>query len=182
MEHVDILIYENDGNDRDGKLLSALSDLCTLTGREFASVKVCRDGGKPYFEGSDICFSVSHSGRVWAVAFGHMPLGLDIEIKRERPFESIAKRFFAKSEYDWLKKGGFADFFSVWTAKESYLKYTGEGICSGGLKEAAVADERGLLPSVDGAYLTHISFDGGYAACLCCERPCEINIHDMRRR
>jgi 4'-phosphopantetheinyl transferase len=101
--------------------------------------------GKPFFSSVDaahIHFSISHSGRVWAVLFGDAEVGLDLEDCSFRfqeksydsiRFEKIAQRFFSKEELAHLSQAQDAlsheeIFFSIWTKKEAYLKYTGEGL------------------------------------------------------
>ncbi len=84
--------------------------------------------GKPYCEG--ICFNLSHSADRVICAIGDFPVGCDIE--KIKPFRnSLAERFFTDSENAWLNsfEGKERDiaFFRLWTAKESYMKLTGEG-------------------------------------------------------
>jgi phosphopantetheinyl transferase len=100
--------------------------------------------GKPYFDTPSLSaahFSVSHSGRFWAVLFHGTAVGLDVEDlsaagrrgKHDRArFERIAARFFAPDEQAYLAKAGDAPdcrerFFRIWTRKEAYVKYTGDG-------------------------------------------------------
>lgn len=143
--------------------------------------------GKPYFsEHPELHFSISHSGTVWCCAFSASPVGLDIQmhgftgkkVPQEKVQEQlrlrqkrIADRFFHPSERLWLKNGG--DFFDVWAAKESYVKYIGEGMHRS-FESFATADENGLLPYVKGegprAQLRHLPAPAGCSLCLCAER------------
>lgn len=84
-------------------------------------------------------------------------MGLDIQLMREKGVCSVAKRFFHPEEYRYLQETGFSDFFSLWTAKESYVKFTGEGITDG-FSAFSVVDSQGLLSSVNGAELKLIPF------------------------
>ena len=56
-------------------------------------------------------------------------VGVDCETVREIDYEALSKRFFTQPEYERIK--GAADpadeFFRIWTKKESYVKFTGEG-------------------------------------------------------
>ncbi len=86
-------------------------------------------GGKPYFDFPGAPrFSVSHSGGIWGCALSQERVGFDIERAKAREWHSIAARFFHPHERDYALAGGEAAFFSLWTAKESYVKYLGIGI------------------------------------------------------
>ena len=90
--------------------------------------------GKPYFRNlPDLHFSVSHSGDVFVCAFSDAPVGVDIQEYKKRPDESercrkIAARFFHFDEVDALDADTVSAFYNIWTAKESYVKFTGDGI------------------------------------------------------
>jgi phosphopantetheinyl transferase len=58
-------------------------------------------------------------------AFAPMPVGCDIQKKEERR-ANVAKRFFAQMEQQRLSEG--ADFFEIWTKKESFIKLSGKGM------------------------------------------------------
>ena len=106
-----------------------------------------REGGKPYFpDHPRLHFSISHSGTCWSCVFAREEIGLDLQedqlhIKAER----IAKRFLHPSEWEWLSQNDYRDFCRLWAYKESYLKYTGEGIV-GGLDSFSLTD---LIRQVD---------------------------------
>lgn len=83
-------------------------------------------GGKPYLE--DIHFNLSHSGAWVVLAVGDSPLGVDVEcFEAGRNPEKLARRYFTGEECRWV--GDSQDrFLRIWTAKESFLKYLGEGL------------------------------------------------------
>ncbi len=87
--------------------------------------------GKLKLEGEDsFYFNLSHSGEYAACVIGESPVGVDIQ--QYRPVkEGLAKRFFQIQEANHLKQvRGSAKqelFFRYWSAKESYIKLTGEG-------------------------------------------------------
>lgn len=89
------------------------------------------------------------------LAYGDVPLGVDIEQIREKDNLRVARRCFTEREYAYVSgqkevvsqepadsHGGLAEklrfkpddslsaerFFYLWTMKESYLKLTGDGI------------------------------------------------------
>ena len=96
--------------------------------------------GKPYVGvGSGMYVSISHSHGLCAAAVSDSEVGVDIEyIDPNRPTERLnrlAERFFSADELAYIKAGADAvdavlpeRFFEVWCAKESYVKYTGDGL------------------------------------------------------
>ncbi len=100
---------------------------------------VCtREGGKPYAIGhEDVGFSISHSGRLAVGAI--VPsgqIGIDIECVKERDEarrERIMRRVFSEAERKRVAEcDPITEFYAVWTRKEAYLKYTGQGIAAVG--------------------------------------------------
>ena len=86
--------------------------------------------GKPYLYGhDDFHFPISHSGRQIAIAAGENAVGIDIEIIKERRMK-LAERFFLAEEYQYILDSDDMDeaFYYIWTRKEAYIKYTGEGL------------------------------------------------------
>ena len=98
--------------------------------------------GKPYFSGNDlkgIFFSLSHTSGHEAVCFSRSEVGLDCENTEAKPgiekrYKAIAKRCFTEDEQAYVDSGtdgALGRFFEVWTAKEAYMKYTGNGFSEG---------------------------------------------------
>ncbi len=89
--------------------------------------------GKPELSTQPIQFNISHSHSkaLYAITSNHR-VGIDLEYIREIEALSLAKRFFTPSEFNQLvtvspqQQQQF--FFKLWTAKEAYLKATGEGL------------------------------------------------------
>jgi phosphopantetheinyl transferase (holo-ACP synthase) len=95
--------------------------------------------GKPFFpKFQELQLSISHSGVYWVCALAPKEVGVDIQehtIKRsetrqeaEVRFAKMARRFFHPVEAKFVEVESFYRFFGVWTARESYVKYTGQGI------------------------------------------------------
>lgn len=82
------------------------------------------ENGRPVFESTDV--SISHSGEYWCCAFFAGTCGIDIERIREIDYMRLSGRFFASSEKKMVTDQ--ESFFRIWTAKESYAKYTGRGL------------------------------------------------------
>lgn len=86
------------------------------------------ENGKPMIEG--LYFNLSHSGDIVICAVSNSPVGCDIEQSKKAPAH-LAERYFCEGEKQYLSQ--FAgdeydrEFYRLWTMKESYMKYTGEG-------------------------------------------------------
>ena len=85
--------------------------------------------GKPEIEG--LHFNISHAENFVICSVSENPVGCDIE--KIRSIKSgFEKRFFTQNEVSYLDK--FTDeaklkqFFRLWTMKESYMKFTGDGM------------------------------------------------------
>ncbi|QAT42597.1 4'-phosphopantetheinyl transferase family protein [Aminipila luticellarii] len=98
--------------------------------------------GKPYFENVPVNFSVSHSGSLWVCLVAVFPVGVDIQLCKELPYEKLAKRFFTEEEAAYVQQKGAEAFFQVWTRKEAYVKYTGLGFSGQGFSTFSVVERR----------------------------------------
>lgn len=123
--------------------------------------------GKPYFPAHPaLCFSISHSGALWACAMAEAEVGLDVQEPRGQNAAGIARRFFHPLERAYLERRGPDEFFRVWAAKESVCKYRGTGI-DGTFSQFSVTDGEHLLTRLYELWLYHFTPRTGYAACLC---------------
>ncbi|MCL2367029.1 MAG: 4'-phosphopantetheinyl transferase superfamily protein [Oscillospiraceae bacterium] len=89
------------------------------------------DEGKPYLKDCPIHFNISHAADFVVCAVSEQAIGVDIEQIKETDL-SLAKRFFCQCEYEDLIAQHADDrldyFFSLWTLKESYMKWLGSGM------------------------------------------------------
>lgn len=127
--------------------------------------------GKPYLKNSPFYFNISHSHAYVVCAVGLEELGIDIQYHKHGNIERLAKRTLTRKEWEeFLYSTDKTHFFyERWSEKESYLKYTGEGIRS---------DMREL--SID-KVLKHIPIEPDYSCTLCTEndlpyRLIEVNL------
>lgn len=138
--------------------------------------------GKPYWKDREDChFSLSHSGRWVAIAWGSSPVGIDVEQYRtDGNIEGIAKRFFCPDEQAYLSctEGEERNrcFFAIWTKKESYLKYLGTGL-------AHPLDAFSVLqPRTLGVTFVETSLEGA-ALAVCTEDPqcsfCQLSLNQL---
>ncbi|MCH5303462.1 MAG: 4'-phosphopantetheinyl transferase superfamily protein [Ruminococcus sp.] len=97
---------------------------------KFIGNKEIKNGkyGKPYCEGGR-CFNLSHSGDYVILAVSDCEVGCDIECVRFLDYERLGKKVFHENERE--KLGNLSDkqdcFFEIWTRKEAFVKFLGEG-------------------------------------------------------
>ncbi len=89
-------------------------------------------GGKPFLSHRpSFHFNISHTAGAVLAAFHTAPVGADTEyIGHGDP--ALARRFFAPGEIDFIRNGPTEDaarrFCRIWTQKEAYVKFSGQGI------------------------------------------------------
>lgn len=122
--------------------------------------------GKPYAvsplpDSPEVHFSLSHSGDYWIIVLADHPLGLDLQVHSGPCKPSLAKRYFHPEEFAYWQNNGESPkvFYDIWCAKESYVKFTGEGITRN-LSGFSI-----FHPPVP---LCQIPFVPGYSLYLCC--------------
>ena len=116
--------------------------------------------GKPLLANGPLHFSISHSENIVVACVCDVPIGIDVEGLREVD-PRIALRFFTPAELIYVfghepKDVDFEKalppdvrlrFFEIWTAKEAYLKCSGEGMSRAKtIDTTRLSFERHLLP------------------------------------
>lgn len=91
--------------------------------------------GKPYVDAADFYYNISHGGDCVVIAYGSTELGVDVEvIEAGRHREAVARKHFTSTEQSLLfddtanETERASRFTLLWTRKESYVKYTGQGL------------------------------------------------------
>jgi 4'-phosphopantetheinyl transferase len=115
-----------------GDILARISICKKLNARNDSLVFGANYYGKPILlEPPGIHFNISHSGNWVVCAVANSPLGIDVENIRPVDLE-VAKRFFTEEEYHFISSQEDIDklrcFYTLWTLKESYVKYVGKGL------------------------------------------------------
>lgn len=154
---------------RTALLMRCAADFCQKRGLSVPDEgSLCRTAlGKPFFNSVPAPrFSVSHSGSLWAAAFSSAEVGFDVERVRERGTRAVAARFFSEEEQKYALRTGGSAFFDIWTAKESYIKLTGQGIDEN-FRSISTVNEN----AIDGAplgvlFVRPSGVPAGYSACL----------------
>ena len=149
------------------------------------------DRGKPYIRDYDIYFNLAHSQdlAIYAIC-SDREVGIDLEyINPECDFESIARRYFLRSEQQIIEKLQNQNldlarraFYRAWTLKEAYGKATGQGIANildlvdvsqlleiSGDKTLQIGDWtiKLLANELDSELPSELEIDVNYAAALC---------------
>lgn len=105
----------------------------TETGKAVSEIRlIFSEKGKPYLRENPFYFSLSHSDGKVICAVSENELGADIQLVKPVR-DGVVKRALCENEmriYEESEKKPLC-FASFWTQKESYLKYTGEGIAAG---------------------------------------------------
>ncbi len=137
--------------------------------------------GKPYLEKSEIRFNLSHSGDILLCGLSYRSLiGIDIQqIYPITNLETIIKNYFSENERKYLESQPVDQlknhFFSIWTAKEAYLKAIGKGFQESPTDISTLPDESlqyflldhpGSGQESQGWTITSIEFNQGYKAAV----------------
>jgi 4'-phosphopantetheinyl transferase len=85
--------------------------------------------GKPFLNPEkfkDIHFNVSHTIDEIAIAVASFSLGFDLEINQDNYPKSLVKQMLHSE--DQLKIESSVQFYQLWSIKEAFVKYTGDGL------------------------------------------------------
>lgn len=121
------------------------------------------ENGKPYFENTPAFVSISHSKGLCLAALSDKELGADIEkhcYQTDR-LTKLASRYFTKDEQAYVNVSPDERFYEIWCKKESYVKYTGEGLSRGMNSFSVIGSE---------LCFTHARY-GDYTAAVCSSKP-----------
>ena len=98
------------------------------------------ENGRPKIAGDKLYFDISHSGDYAVVCVSDKNIAVDIEkISKSKlkdgKRESLIDRVLTKREKEQIinksRKKQMQSFFEIWTKKESYMKFCGEGLKKG---------------------------------------------------
>lgn len=117
--------------------------------------------GKPYLHGyPEIHFNISHSGEYAVCALAGVPVGIDIQICQPLRGRRLLERTMNIREQEDIRNADEPEkaFAFFWAKKESYLKWSGEGI---------TRDLSKL--SMENAVMDEIPIENGYVCQVCTE-------------
>lgn len=130
--------------------------------------------GKPYIEGWDKDFSISHTRDISVVALSSEAIGVDIEDNsRDIDLEKFKRTKFLN--FDECAYNNKEEFLMRFTALEAYLKYIGKGF----YKDARSIIVRKVNDGIvidDGSLIKAETIkDGGYTIAIVKGKPLEID-------
>jgi 4'-phosphopantetheinyl transferase len=153
--------------------------LGTCLDRDPAALSFKRnENGKPFLEGTDIEFNVSHSrDRLLIAVTAGRAVGVDIEFRRAGVnMSAIAGRWFSESEqqfFQTLEKPEIG-FFDIWVQKEAFVKARGLGIFQGLNEFSVPLEAAGEIPTPGKTgrwFFQTLEIDPAYAAALVGKAP-----------
>ena len=145
--------------------------------------------GKPSIVGHpEIYFNLSHCKEAVVCAISDKPVGVDVEGRREMG-DKVVKRVFSPYEIEAIMQSEEPfdiGFIRLWTAKESIVKYTKEGL-SHGLDDIEIDPGSYRIRKctgidVENVYLSRFEADGYYiTVCSQYEQFCKaISIPEIQ--
>lgn len=112
----------------------------------FSSIKITGNG-KPF--SPDYYFSISHSGKLVAVAISNKNVGIDIEkIDNKRNFESLKKIVLHENE----NVSSLEELIKLWTKKEAKFKFDGNKLFVPNKIDSTSFDSKTKLIKKDNCY------------------------------
>ena len=143
----EILLCETDHEASLRMIKHCASELCGVDNPAILKT----EHGKPYFRDLPIKFSVSHSGGMVILAASDKEIGADVQRVNPRSVR-VAERFFTEKENAYVS-GDSARFFEIWTKKEAYAKWHGEGLAATSDVDVTALD---FYTEVDGNYVISV--------------------------
>ncbi len=119
--------WEDQNNALFGKLL-VYAGYYYLTGQkiDFLNYKTNLNG-KPFIEGSNLEFNISHTQKTVVCAFNLEKIGIDIEQIQNIEYKNFIT-IFSDEEMQKINKNDIYKFYEFWTKKESLSKAIGKGL------------------------------------------------------
>jgi len=117
--------------------------------------------GKPYIEGWDKDFSISHTRDISLVTVASEAIGIDIEdIGRDIDLEKFKRTGFLNFDEDAYNNK--EEFLMRFTALEAYLKYIGKGFYKDARTISVKKVNDGIVIDDGGLIKAELISDGGY--------------------
>ena len=95
--------------------------LFNFTGKRQTVLKTTE--GKPYIGGNPLFFSLTHSGNKGLIAISDRPVGVDLELFKDRLHLAVYSSFTDREQAEIVSED---DFLKHWTVREAYVKMHGK--------------------------------------------------------
>lgn len=129
--------------------------------------------GKAHLPGTGLHFNLSHSGAFVALAFsGDGPVGVDIEARRAfETYRHAAAASLCEQEMATVRESAdpASVFLKIWTAKEAYVKASGEGLRKSFRELLVTCSDTGCIVGGETVHAnkTFLHIDAAYVLCAC---------------
>ena len=186
-QRVVLYVFAEKTRDSDGLMIRCARRYLEKEGIECDHIRCVRsDRGAPRLEPEGMPYvSLSHSGGYTVCAVSNGKVGVDLQKTgslRKETREAyldrllrLAQRFYHPADAAWIQTDPERRFYTVWSAKEAYVKLTGTGI-DGSFETFRVIPAEGPAGPAwccDGAYYEALPFAEDFSLCVCTERPAE---------
>ena len=112
----------------DELLRGLLRELYNVSESEISINNLQNGKAEAKVKGKEVFVSITHSGDFVASAVSDTPVGIDLEVKRD--FKPSVLKALSEDEREFIDKSKdkATAFLKIWTAKEAYVKLTGQGL------------------------------------------------------
>ena len=131
--------------------------------------ETCGENGRPVLP-APWDLSLSHAGSLGVAALAQTPVGVDTEAA-DRNFARLRRKLCSPGEQNVPDER----LGELWTAKEAYLKLTGEGIAIP-MESLTVCGDRLFRDGKEAACLTRVYVPGGYHIALAARENVETEV------
>lgn len=136
---------------------------------------ICKSfNGKPFIDGRKIHFNLTHSKQITALAVGKKRVGIDCESLTGKDRPAVLNKFSDREKSEILSVG---DFYTHWTAKESYIKFFGETLANLWRKVEFYRGHIYLRGELTDAHITQFEID--YYVFSICGDYSKFNLHKI---
>ena len=131
------------------------------------------DRGKPYLKGENIVkFNISHTNNIVALAISKQNVGVDVESLHSASDAEISQLIgfcFSPKEAQYIESENNKSklrFFEIWTRREAYFKFLGNGL--------SIKDNKTDIP--DNYHFLGIKYKD-YVANVCSDKDINVDLH-----
>lgn len=130
------------------------------TGRPMPPIATA-PGGKPYFPGGDLHFSISHTPRHVFCVLSDRPVGIDAEEYDRTVNPALAEKILSPAEAERFSRADDprAALLRLWVLKEARVKASGEGL-RGWPNNTDFSPDDPRVTVIDGCYVAVLHHSG----------------------